>query len=698
MNSLETLNPKITAEHLAKRAYVYVRQSCLAQVIRHGESTTLQYSLAERVVELGWPRDRVKTIDQDLGKSGSSATDRQGFQQLMTEIGLGRVGLVVSWDASRLARNNSDWYQLLELCSHFGTLIADGQNLYDPRRYSDRMMLGLSGLMSEAELHQIRRRLHTGARNKAERGELCLPLPVGLVRLQEGDVILNPDEEVQARIRLVFQKFKELGSARAVARYLRCEGLLLPSRPLRGPAPHEIMWNPANGSAVRSILKNPAYAGAYTYGRSTHDPTRQRPGRPRSGTVSLPIDKWPVLIHNVYPAYITWNEFLANQAQLWNNQSRYREDKCGVPREGQALLQGILLCGRCGARMRLYYAGTHGEYPVYKCDFAQSEYGDPCCQQVRGHDLDAEVERLVLAALARDRIALALAALEQLEKESAALQQQWQLRLERVRYEAERAHRQYNAVEPENRLVARTLERQWENKLRAVEKTEHEYQTWQQQQQLELTLADRQEILALGGDLPKLWKAPSMTSAERKQIIRLVIKDVIVDQHRAGGKVWFQINWQTGALSEHWYIRRVLNYTDYAHLEVVQKRVRELNAEYKVDAEIAAILNAEGFRTARKRPFNGRVIYRLRKKWGIPGVGPSGPNPPRWEDGTYSAEGAATAIGVFIGTIYQWLRCGRLQGYQLAKGMPWRILLTEEQIASLKNYVKRVSTHQKEAL
>jgi hypothetical protein len=300
--------------------------------------------------------------------------------------------------------------------------------------------------------------------------------------------------------------------------------------------------------------------------------------------------------------------------------------------------------------------------------------------------------------LAPDQIALALAALEQLEKESASRQQHRQLRLERARYKAERARRQYDAVEPENRLVARTLERQWESKLRAVEETEQEYQTWLQQQQLELTLADRQEILAFGEDLPKLWKAPSTTWADRKQIIRLVIKDVIVNQHQARGKVWFQINWQTGATSEHWYIRRVYSYTDYAHLEVVQRRIRELNAEYKVDAEIAAILNAEGFRTARNRPFNGRVIYRLRKKWGIPGVGPNGPNPERWEDGTYSAEGAAAVIGVFLGTVYTWLRCGRLQGHQLAKGMPWKIPLTQEEIASLKDHVKRTSTPQKEAL
>jgi DNA invertase Pin-like site-specific DNA recombinase len=696
MSGPDVPSSKVTTEHLSKLAYVYVRQSCFAQVIQHGESTELQYSLVERAVQLGWPRDRVKVIDEDLGKSGSSVEGRQGFQQLIAEIGLGLVGLVLSWDASRLARNNSDWHQLLELCSLFGTLIADGESLYDPRTYSDRLLLGLSGMMSEAELHQLKLRLQAGARNKAERGELRLPLPVGLVRLRDGEVILHPDEEAQARIRLVFHKFRELGTAKAVVRYLRREELPLPSRPLRGPAPHEVVWKPARNSAVLCILKNPAYAGAYVYGRTTHDSTRRKPGRPHTGIIRRPIDKWPVLIHNAYPAYITWEEFLSNQAQLQANQNRYQENKRGVPRKGQALLQGILLCGRCGARMRLRYSGSHGEFPVYECDYAQSQYGGSRCQEVRALALDAEVEHLVLEALTPDQIGIALAALEQLEQEYASLRQQRQLRLERALYEAERVRRQYDAVEPENRLVARTLERLWEEKLRDVEKAEQEYQIWLQQHRLELTPTDRQEILALGEDLPKLWNAGGTTPADRKQILRLLIKEVIADQHRARGQVWFQINWQTGATSEHWYARRVRSYEEYAHLEVVRERVRELNAEQKMDSEIAAILNAEGFRTARDRPFSNEIIWLLRQQWNVPPVKPNGPNPLRWEDGTYSVEGAAAAIGVFPGTIYKWLRCGRLQGHQLAKGMPWKILLTQEEIASLQDYVQRVRRSKKE--
>ncbi|HSH83162.1 MAG TPA: recombinase family protein [Herpetosiphonaceae bacterium] len=700
MSNLQLTSSKVTTEHRAKRAYVYIRQSSPSQVTQHAESTDLQYRLVERALQLGWARDQISIIDEDLGKSGRSADLRSGFQHLIAEIGLARVGLVLSFDASRLARNNRDWYQLLDLCSLFGTLIADGEQLYDPRSYHDRLLLGLSGIMSEAELHQLKHRLHAGAYHKAERGELHLPLPVGLVRLPSGEVQLNPDEEVQARLRLIFQKFQELGTAKAVMRYLHQEGLPLPTRPLRGATPHEVIWQPARASAIRAILKNPAYAGAYVYGQHRHDPTHRKPGRPYSGTVRVPRDQWAVCLQNVYPAYISWTEFLANQERLRMNQSCYAEDKHGAPRQGQALLQGIVLCGQCGGRMYLRYSGPHGDFPVYVCRGNQSEFGGPRCQEVRALALDTEVERLLLEALAPDQVEIALAALDLLEEEERQLQRQWQLRLERARYEAERARRQYYAVDPENRLVARTLERQWEEKLRAVEQLEHEHQGWRQQHQLTVTPADREAMAALGTDLPTVWHAPSTTHVERKQIVQLVIKEVIVDQRRARGQVWFQINWQTGASSEHWLTRGVRSYDEYADLEEVQRRVRELNAAQKLDDEIAATLNAEGFCTARRRPFTSNMIWRLRKAWGIPSAtinNGTAPNPPRWADGTYSVEGAAAAIGVFPGTIYQWLRRGRLVGQQLAKGLPWQISLTEAQIAELKAYVQRVRRLKKEA-
>jgi DNA invertase Pin-like site-specific DNA recombinase len=692
------LNSQITAEHLARWAYVYVRQSCPGQVLRHSESTSLQYQLVERVVAWGWPRDRIRVIDDDLGRSGTSAEGRDGFQFLLSEIALGRAGLVMSLDASRLARNNSDWHRLIELCALFGTLMADGERIYDPRVYGDRMLLGLSGMMSEAELHSLKLRLQGGARNKAKRGELRQALPVGLTRLPHDEVVKNPDEEVQARLYLVFRKFKEIGTANGVARYCRREGLLLPTRPIRGPAPHDIIWQPATRSRVTSILKNPAYAGAYAYGRTMRDPARRKAGHPHSGIVRLPVDKWDILLHNVYPAYITWEEFLANQAQLENNQAPFRENSSGAAREGQALLQGIVKCGICGRRMHVRYAGDEGEYPVYFCRYAEIEYGGPRCQELRGRDLDVKVARLVLEALAPDRVVIALAALKELEQEYASLQRQRKLRLERVQYEAERAQRQYSAVEPENRLVARTLEHRWEEKLREVEKVEQEYETWLRQSRLELTNKDRRDILALGEDLPQVWHAPSTTPADRKQILRLVIKEVIVDRTRTQGKVWFQINWQTGATSEHWFIRQVHSYDEYADLEALERRVRELLAEHKKDGEIAEILNAEGFRTARRKPFKSATIYGLRRRWNLPAARANGFYPTRWEDGTYSVPGAAAVLGVSRDTIYKWRRVGRIQGFQEGKRMPWKIVLTEEQIATLQKKHKPDIPSKKEAL
>lgn len=408
----------ITTAHRAKLAYVYIRQSTAGQVRQHQESTQLQYRLVGRATSLGWPQDRVEVIDDDLGKSGASSDARYGFQRLIAEIGLGKAGLVLSLDASRLARNNRDWHQLLELCSLFGVLIADGERLYDPRAYHDRLLLGLSGIMSEAELHQIKVRLHQGERQKAARGELRLPLPAGLAHRPGGGIILNPDEEVQARLCLVFARFRELQSAKAVMRALLRAGLPLPVRPLHGPAPHEVVWREASSSRVIQILKNPAYAGAYVYGRRRQDPCRRRPGAAHASTAAVPIESWSICLRDAFAGYIGWEEFMANQKRLSDNLSRYEADRRGVARKGSALLQGLAVCGRCGRRMGLRYSGPHANYPVYVCtaDYAQSDL--PRCQEVRALPVDAEVERLMLEALEPDRIAMAIAALAEVEEES----------------------------------------------------------------------------------------------------------------------------------------------------------------------------------------------------------------------------------------------------------------------------------------
>src|SRR5882724_7342103 len=389
MNMLLNLESPVTTAHRAKLAYIYVRQSTAGQVRQHQESTELQYHLVDRAVALGWPRERVAVIDDDLGKSGTSSAERYGFQRLIGEIGLGKAGLVLSLDASRLARNNRDWHQLLELCSIFRVLIADGERLYEPTLYHDRLLLGLSGIMSEAELHQLRIRLHQGERQKAARGELRMPLPGGLARARSGEIVLHPDEQVQSRLEFVFRKFSELQSARAVMLELHRHDLPLPVRPLRGPAPHEVEWVPATSTGVLQILHNPAYAGAYVYGRHQSDPLRRRAGQVHPSTRKLPVDRWPVCLRDAHPGYISWEEFMTNQARLRNNAARHKREGSGVARKGQALLQGIAICGRCARQMGLHYSGPKGTYPVYKCEGDYNINGTPRCQEVRALSVDA---------------------------------------------------------------------------------------------------------------------------------------------------------------------------------------------------------------------------------------------------------------------------------------------------------------------
>jgi DNA invertase Pin-like site-specific DNA recombinase len=684
---------RITTAHRAKLAYVYVRQSSPGQVRHHQESTELQYRLVERAALFGWPRERVHVIDDDLGKSGTSSRDRHGFQTLIAEVGLGKAGLVMSLDASRLARNNRDWHQLLELCSLFGVLIADGERLYDPGAYHDRLLLGLSGIMSEAELHQIKIRLHQGERQKAARGELRLPLPAGLIHNRDGSVTLNPDEEVQERLRLVFAKFQELRSAKAVMRYLRRGNLLLPVRPLHGPAPHDVVWRAADSARVIHILKNPAYAGAYVYGRRRPAPLRRQPGRERIGTVAVAPEDWSICLKDAHPAYVDWDEFMANRRQLTDNVGRYDAGRPGAPRKGSALLQGIVSCGRCARRMCLRYSGPHGDYPVYVCVADHSSEGRPRCQEVRALAVDAEVERLILEALTPDRIALAVAALGEIEEEVRAMERQWSLKRERARYDAERARRQYDAVEPENRLVARSLERVWEERLRRADQIEQEYNAWRREQAVSISDSDCREVLTLGEDLPRLWHAATTTSAERKQIARLVVKEVTLDQKRRRGYVWIRVIWQTGAVSEHWLQRGVQGYAQHADQDHLRQRIAELNGQQKMDGEIAGILNKEALRTAHGPPFSGNMIHFLRKRWRIPTVKINGTaaNPPQWPDGSYSVQGAAAAIGITPQVIFDWLRRGWLTGKQLAKGMPWQISLSPEQAVELRARVRRTT-------
>lgn len=688
---------RLTPARRAKFAYIYVRQSSVGQVKHHQESTELQYRLVDRAVGFGWPRERVRVIDDDLGKSGGGQAERHGFRRLIAEIGLGNAGLVVSFDASRLARNNRDWHQLLELCSIFGVLIADGERLYDPGAYHDRLLLGLSGIMSEAELHQIRMRLHQGALQKAARGELRTPLPAGLAQDRFGQVALTHDEEVQARIHLVFAKFRELGSARAVMRYLRHNELHLPVRPLIGPAPHELVWREATSARVRDVLHNPAYAGAYIYGRRMVNGRGGIGGGPAS--VKVPVGQWKVCIPSAHPGYISWEEFMANQQRLDDNRNDYAAGRRGAARKGVALLQGIAVCGRCGRRMTLRYSGPRADSPVYCCRADQNQTAGGVCQEVRALAVDDLVSRALLEALAPDNIEIAIAAIDQMTGEARQLERQWSLKRERSRFEAERARRQYDAVEPENRLVARSLERVWEERLRVVEEVEDAYRRWRREDPIVLRSEDLKALEALARDLPAIWNAATTRADEKKRILRLIIQEVLLDQKSDHGQVRIKIIWQTGAISEHKIARHVRSYNDYADYDLLRRRITELNANGLMDKQIAAVLNKEGIASARRCSFTYANIWVLRKRWGLHAVklNPVGANPARWPDGSYSVQGAASALGVTPQTIFDYLARGILSGRQITKGQPWQIDLSVAQIADLRERLRHTNRSRRTA-
>jgi DNA invertase Pin-like site-specific DNA recombinase len=480
---------KITSRHLERLAVVYVRQSTVQQVLEHQESTRLQYGLQRQAEAWGWPAERVLLIDEDLGKSGASAEGRSGFQRLVSEVGLGHVGLILGVEMSRLARSSKDWHQLLELCALFGALIADLDGVYNPAEYNDRLLLGLKGTMSEAELHLLRQRLHQGKLNKARRGELGFRPPLGYVRGSTGEIVRDPDEQVQEVVRLVFRKFEELGTLSAVLRYLVEHGIKLGIRtPERGNREGRLEWRRPSRMTLQNVLKHPIYAGAYVYGRRQMDPRRQQAGRPGTGRVVQAAQEWYVLRRDEVPAYLSWEQYERNQARLRANRTVAEEE--GAVRGGEALLVGRLVCLRCGQRLSVRYAGS-SRRPTYLCDRARVDYGEPLCQQLAGPALDAYVSHWLLRALEPASLELALQAAENLEQEREALRRLWQQRRERAAYEAERAARQYQRVEPENRLVARQLESAWEEKLRAQQKLEEDYRRFLQEQPRRLSEAEQ---------------------------------------------------------------------------------------------------------------------------------------------------------------------------------------------------------------
>ena len=663
---------KVKLAHTRRAAFVYIRQSSPQQVENNRESTARQYALVERACELGWAREQVTVVDEDLGLSGSGSVKRSGFARMTAEVALGHVGIVRGLEVSRLARNNADWYRLLDLCGMTDTLIGDSDGIYHPAAFNDRLILGLKGTFSEAELHVLRARLEGGIRNKAARGELRRGLPVGFVWGEgDGEVCFDPDAAVVGAIRTVFAKFAELGSARKVWLWFRSEGL---SFPLRAHMRSPIRWVAATYTAIHTVLTNPVYAGAYAYGKSRHERYVDEQGRLRRRTRLLPQSEWAVLLPDHHQGYIDWATYQANQARIDANIHPQPHRAGGAVREGAALLQGLAICGKCGRRLHTHYRGRNVA-PGYHCSGKDIVQGRGVyCLNVGGIQIDQAVTDAFLKALTPAAVEATEQAMRQLEADHDAALSQWRLAVERARYEAERAERQYCAVEPENRLVARGLETEWEKRLRDLAAAEAELERRQQQRPRTLSPEEKSRLRALGSDLRKVWTAPTTTDRDRKELLRTLLEEVIVAVYRSEHRAHLTLRWRGGELTEIDLPLPRSQPRGRRTSEDTLSLLRRLAALYP-DEVIAGILNRQGRKTASGERFTAVHVGGLRRYRGIPRF-QSPADPPPGE--VVSIRKAAQILGMNTSTIHRWLAEGFIAGEQVTPGAPWQICITDE--------------------
>jgi excisionase family DNA binding protein len=675
---------KIQTRHRDRHAVVYVRQSTMRQVQQHQESTRLQYALADRARQLGWRADEIVVIDDDLGRSAASTLDRPGFQRLVAEVGLGHVGLVLGIEVSRLARSCRDWHQLLEMCALFDTLIADADGLYDPGTYNDRLLLGLKGTMSEAELHILKARMHEGRRAKATRGELVIGLPRGYVQRPSDEVVLDPDEQVRSTIRLVFDVFARRCSIRGVLTYLVDHAIQLPDRVRSGPHRGEVRWGRPNQATLGDMLRHPAYAGAYVYGRRRMDRRNTLPGKPHSGRrfIRAP-EQWAVLRRDSWPAYIDWDTYAQNQEQMAANRAKHD----GVPRGGLALLGGIVRCGRCGRRMALAYH-DNGREARYQCCQEAVTFGGPRCQSLSAQPVDRLVTELILAALAPSAIEVSLQLAEDVELERAEHRRNWAQRLERVRYETMLARRRYEAVDPQNRLVARTLEQEWEAALAAEQTLAVDHARELARQPARLQPAELEAIRLLAEDVPALWHGSTTTQKDRQAIARLVLDQVAVRVDADSEHVEVTCHWAGGLQTTHALIRPVRRFEQLRGFNQMLATIRDLRSQGCSAATVAEQLNAAGWRPPKKAMFDASMIQRLMFRHKLTGGRPIwSRNVAREPGAEWTLHEAAERLGVHRHTAYRWLRQGRLRGRVAARGNQriWLVQMTSDQLGQLRD-------------
>jgi DNA invertase Pin-like site-specific DNA recombinase len=578
--------------HLSRLALVYVRQSTTYQVFNNRESTARQYALDRRAMQLGWPAERIEVIDADQGQSGTDASNRAGFQSILARIVQDQVGIVLGLEMSRLARSNKDWHQLLETCAIFHTLLADQDGVYDPSDYNDRLLLGLKGTISEAEVHILRCRMYEGMLNKARRGEIVNHPPIGYVKSPNGELEMDPDAQVQTVVRLLFDQFDRLGTVSGLLRYLVREGIHIPVRPHYGPQRGQLQWRRPNRITLQTLLRHPIYAGFYRWGHRSVDPRKKVPGRPGTGRTHRPPQECLVLLPDRCPAYITPERFWANQDRLTANRASAATP--GAPRRGPALLGGLLVCGRCGYRLMVNY-NDNGRSLRYCCSRGLTSYGEMECQTLAGRRLDALLAQQVLAVLQPAALELHLAAAEDIEQQRKLLHQNWQEQVQRADYKVDLAERQYQAVDPQNRLVAAVLEQRWEEALREQQRLRVEYEQFCHSQPARLTAAERQQIRQLAQDIPALWHAETTTAEDRKRLVRILIEQIEVDVQGKTEQVKVAIHWCGGSVSHHDLVRTVQRYEQLADYPRLCARIDELRQQGKSMAEVATCLNAEGF-------------------------------------------------------------------------------------------------------
>jgi DNA invertase Pin-like site-specific DNA recombinase len=646
------VHQKVKASHLKRTAYLYIRQSTLRQVFENPESTKRQYALRQHAVALGWQQDQIVVIDNDLGQSGASAADREGFQRLVTEVSLGRAGIVLGLEVSRLARNSADWHRLLEICALADTLILDEDGVYDPAHFNDRLLLGLKGTMSEAELHVLRARLQGGILNKAQRGELILRPPIGFVCHSAGRLALDPDQQIQHALRLLFDTFQRTGSALATVRAFRQQGVLFPRRIHSGPGKGDVIWGNLQHSQVLRVLHNPRYAGAFVYGRS-----RTRQSVDGACLVErLPREQWRTFLPETHAGYLSWEEYEQNQRRLRESaQAMGADRRKSPPREGPALLQGLVVCGRCGRRMTVRYHFRYGRAcPEYVCQREGLENAEPLCQRLPGLPIDGAVSDLLVELINPVTLEVALAVQEELQARLEEADRLRRQQVERARYEAELAQRRYLRVDPDHRLVADSLEADWNQKLRAWAEAQQDYERRREQDRRIFAEEQKTAILALARDFPRLWCDPETDDRERKRMLRLVIEDATLVRSE---QITVHLRFRGGADRTLVLPLPPASWESWTTSPAVVAEIDRLLDRHTYP-QIAAILNERGFRSGKGQRFTARYIARIQRAYHLQ---------PRYDRlrkaGMLTVEEMAAALELHPQRVKIWNRHGLIRGH-----------------------------------